>query len=303
VSIDACAACGSSRLRRHLEVRGEIGVEGLIPTTSEFGTALGDIVRCESCGHMQLSPMPSEALLAAAYADAASEDYVGEEAGQRETARRTLALIERHQPRREALLDLGCWVGFLLAEARERGWRRVTGVEPSEFGSAYAREQLGLEVIRAGMFEAALPERAFDAVTLGDVIEHLVDPGAALDRIRGLLRDGGVVWMALPDAGSAVARAMGKRWWSVIPTHVQYFTRSSIGTLLRRHGFEVLELDTAPKAFTVGYYLERVGGYSPVLGRGLKAAAGTVGLAERMWAPDFRDRMMVLAKPTASVSS
>jgi SAM-dependent methyltransferase len=298
VSTDACAACGSGRLRPHLRVRGELGEVGLIPTTSQFGTALGDIVRCESCGHMQLAPMPSEALLATAYADAASDDYVGEEAGQRETARRTLGVIERHQPRRRALLDLGCWVGFLLAEARERGWGRVTGVEPSEFASRYARERLGLEVIRAGLFEAALPERSFDAVTLGDVIEHLTDPGAALERIRALLARDGVVWMALPDAGSAVARAMGRRWWSVIPTHVQYFTRGSMGTLLRRHGFEVLEVGTAPKAFTVGYYLDRIGGYSPALGRGLKAAAGRAGVAERMWAPDFRDRMMVLARPS-----
>lgn len=293
----ACAACGAAELRPHLRVRGEMGAEGLIPTTSQFGTALGDIVRCGSCGHMQLAPMPSEALLAGAYAEAASDDYVGEEAGQRETARRTLQRIESHQPRREALLDLGCWVGFLLAEARERGWGRVTGVEPSEFGSRYARERLQLDVVRAGLFEAELPANGFDAVTLGDVIEHLTDPGAALDRIRPLLTDEGVLWMALPDAGSAVARAMGKRWWSVIPTHVQYFTRASIATLLRRHGFDVLELDTAPKAFTVAYYLERIEGYSPAVGRGLVSAARRAGVAERMWAPDFRDRMMVLARP------
>jgi len=78
---------------------------------------------------MQLSRFPSDADLAEAYADAASDDYVEEEAGQRETARRILAEIERHAPR-GALVDLGCWVGFLLAEARERGWDAV-GVEPS----------------------------------------------------------------------------------------------------------------------------------------------------------------------------
>ena len=66
-----------------------MGDEGLIPTTDRFGSALSDIVRCEHCGHMQLAPMPSDAELEAAYAAAAGEDYVEEEAGQRETARRT----------------------------------------------------------------------------------------------------------------------------------------------------------------------------------------------------------------------
>ncbi len=272
-----------------------MGSDGLIPTTDSFGTALGDIVRCGACGHMQLEPMPDEELLSHAYAAAASEDYIDEEAGQRETARRALERIERYAPRRGKLLDLGCWVGFLLAEARERGWTAV-GVEPSEFGSDYAREHLGLDVITSDLFEAALPSGAFDAVTMGDVIEHLIDPSAALQRIRELTAPAGVLWLALPDAGSRLARAMGRRWWSVLPTHVQYFTRYSIAKLLERNGYEVLEIRTSPKAFTVGYYLERIGGYSPAAARGLVGAASAAGVAERMWAPDFRDRMAVIAR-------
>jgi SAM-dependent methyltransferase len=280
-----------------MAVAGEMGPDGLIPSTDRFGTALGDIVRCVRCGHMQLSPMPDEAMLADAYAGAASDDYVEEEAGQRETARRALERIEWHAPRRERLLDLGCWVGFLLAEARDRGWS-VLGVEPSEFGSTYAREQLGLEVITGDLLSTELSRGSFDVVTMGDVIEHLTDPLEALARIRTLLAPSGVAWLALPDAGSRIARAMGRRWWSVIPTHVQYFTRGSIVALLERAGFQVLELSTAPKAFTLRYYLERAGGYSPRLARALVAAAAAAGVAERMWAPDFRDRMAVIARAT-----
>src|SRR4051794_23725727 len=114
----ACAACGGRDLAAHLAVAGDMGAQGLIPTTDAFGTALSDIVRCGACGHMQLARMPSDAELSEAYGDAASEDYVDEEAGQRETARRILDRVERHTGRGR-LLDLGCWVGFLLAEARE----------------------------------------------------------------------------------------------------------------------------------------------------------------------------------------
>lgn len=290
-----CAACGAAEIRPHLKVAGAAGSQGLIPSTLEFGSALADIARCARCGHMQLDPMPSEELLAAAYRQAASEDYIEEEAGQRETARRALMQIEAQASGRGALIDLGCWVGFLLAEARERGWE-ATGIEPSEFGSTYARDRLGLNVISDDLFSAELPGATFDVVTLGDVIEHLIAPGEALDRIRELLVPGGVLWMALPDAGSHVARAMGRRWWSVLPTHVQYFTRHSMATLLARHGFELLTITTAPKAFSVRYYLDRISGYSPPAGRALGSAAGAIGVADRMWAPDFRDRMAVLAR-------
>jgi SAM-dependent methyltransferase len=291
----ACAACGARGLVSHLRVAGEAGAQGLVPSTDRFGTALADIVRCPACGHMQLERFPPDAQLADAYREAESEDYVGEEAGQRATARAVLDRVERHvQP--GALLDLGSWVGFLLAEARERGWR-TTGVEPSAFASAYARERLGLDVRTDDLLTAELPETSFDAVVMGDVIEHLPRPGAALDRIARLLRPGGAACLMLPDAGSRLARVLGARWWSVIPPHVQYFTRTSLGMLLARHSYEVLELATQPKAFTVRYYLGRAGGYSRGLGRALVGAAERVGLADRLWAPDFRDRMLVIARP------
>jgi SAM-dependent methyltransferase len=286
-----CAACGGPRLRLRWRVAGDPGEQGLIPSTDRFGTALSDIVRCEDCGHMQLAVMESDEQL---LSDAASTDYLVEEPGQRATARRTLNAIERHASP-GALLDVGCWLGFLLDEARVRGWSAV-GVEPSRFASAYARDHLGLDVRTTDLFLAELPQREFDAVVLADVIEHLVDPGAALDRIASLTGPGGVLYLALPDAGSRVARLLGRRWWSVIPTHVQYFTRGSLLTLLRRHGWEALEITTAPKAFTVRYYVGRVGGYSRPLGRALVSGVDFLGVGDRPWAPDFRDRMAVVAR-------
>ncbi|HEX8649109.1 MAG TPA: class I SAM-dependent methyltransferase [Thermoleophilaceae bacterium] len=299
----ACAACASTVLLPHLEVA-DARAEDLIPTTDRFGAALGDIVRCPACSHMQLDRFPTEAELGEAYGEAASDDYVEEEAGQRETARIALERIERFVPAGgsrapRAVLDLGCWVGFLLAVARERGWDTL-GVEPSEFASTYARERLGLDVIRDDLFEADLGGRRFDAVVMGDVIEHLPRPADALDRMAEMLNPGGVVYLALPNAGSRLARRMGARWWSVIPTHVQYFTHASLFTLLRRRGWEPLWAGTAPKAFTVRYYLERIGGYSPPAAKALVGAASAAGVAERMWAPDFRDRMAVIARAPAA---
>jgi SAM-dependent methyltransferase len=250
---------------------------------------------------MQLSPLPAEQDLDAAYGDAESEDYVEEADGQRETARHALARIERHVAPGK-LLDVGAWVGYLVSEADARGWNAM-GVEPSTFASGFARERLGVDVRTGGLFDTDLPTAGFDAVTMGDVIEHFVRPDAALDRIAGLLAPGGVLWLALPDAGSRLARMMGRRWWSVIPTHVQYFTRASIRILLERRGYEVLEIATAPKAFTVRYYLDRVGGYSEPVASALVAAARAAGVADRMWAPDFRDRMMVIARGPAGRGS
>lgn len=280
-----CAACGGGPLLPGLRVAGE--ASDFAPTTDQFGVALGDFHRCPACGHLQLAEMPD---VAAAYAEAVSHDYEAEEVGQRFTARAVLGLLGG--PGR--LLDLGCWVGFLASEAASQGWD-VTGVEPSRWAAERARSR-GVQVIEAPLLDADLPAGSFDAVTLGDVIEHFPDPGAALDRVASLLAPGGVVWIATPDAGSRLARALGRRWWSVIPTHLHLFTRRSLARLLERHGFEVLATGTAPKTFTVAYYLDRLGGYWPPLARAANAMARALGVADRLWTPDFKDRMYVLAR-------
>ncbi len=288
-----CRACGATELAAHLHVRPSAATD-LIPTTDRYGAALSDIVRCRSCGHMQLDRFPSAEELMAAYAEAESSDYVKEEEGQRATARVALERMER-QVERGRLLDLGCWVGFLLADARSRGWE-VTGVEPSSFAATWAREKLDLDVHQEDLMTAALPSACFDAVVMGDVIEHLPDPDRGLERIANLLTPEGIVYLTLPDAGSRVARTLGSRWWSVLPTHVQYFTRESIVVLLRRCGYRPLWIGTAPKAFTVDYYLERLEGYSAPVAAAARGAARTAGIAQRLFAPDFRDRMAVIAR-------
>ncbi len=289
-----CAVCAGRSLAAHLRVAGEPGPEGLAPTTSRYGTALSDVVRCRDCGHMQLADLPSEHELVDAYAAVESADYLEEERGQRVTADALLRRLERHV-RPGALLDAGCWLGFLADEARRRGWHPV-GLEPSRFASDYARTALGLDVRTGDLFGCELEPESFDAVVLADVLEHLPDPGAALDRAAALTRPGGALLLTVPDAGSRMARALGRRWWSVIPTHVQYFTRRSLGTLLAGHEWELLELGTAPKAFSVGYYLERIGGYSSAAAAALVRAAEAAGLAHRLWAPDFRDRICAVAR-------
>lgn len=288
-----CAACSSADLHEHMKV-GSAGDADLVATTTAYGSAPADIVRCGACGHMQVAEFPPDQTLDEAYAEVSEGAYLDEEAGQRATAARALERIEQHVARGR-LCDLGCWVGFLPAVASERGWR-AQGVEPSEFAARFARERMGVEVQQGSLFDADLPAAAFQAVVLGDVIEHLPDPGAALERISGLLAPGGVVYFALPDAGSRVARGLGPRWWSVLPTHVQYFTRHSMRTLLARHGYELEWMATAPKAFTVRYYAERLEGYSPPVASAVAGLTERVGVADRLVWPDFRDRMALVAR-------
>jgi len=89
---------------------------------------------------------------------------------------------------------------------------------------------------------------------------------------------------------------MGPRWWAVIPTHVHYFTRESVAVALRRAGFEPLAGTTSPKTFTFAYYASRLVGYSGLLGNSAVRITEKLGLGDRLCAPDFRDRMLFVAR-------
>jgi hypothetical protein len=87
---------------------------------------------------------------------------------------------------------------------------------------------------------------------------------------------------------------LGSRWWSVLPMHLQYFTRPSVDRLLRAHRFVPRWRGTHAKVFTARYYAERLGGYHAGIGKAAVTLLERAGLAQCLVAPDFRDRLAVL---------
>jgi SAM-dependent methyltransferase len=296
-----CPVCGGETWRPLFRNRGassrNVNAESFVPSSDRFGTTAGETVRCDACGHGSLLEPPSDAVLHEAYQDAEDPLSLEEEAGQVATADRDLTTIER-SVRPGRLLDIGCWTGSFLVAAAQRGWQ-PEGIEPSAWACGRAAER-GCTVHQTTFDDATLPDAALRAVVICDVLEHLPDPGAALDRILAALEPGGVMFATVPDAGSRLARLLGSRWWSVLPMHVQYFTRHSMTELLRRHGFEVATITTHAKVFSTRYYASRLARFAPVGGGIVPAVVQRVGLADRPIGPNFGDRMAIVArKPTS----
>jgi SAM-dependent methyltransferase len=292
-----CPVCGGTRSKLLWRVAGE-GTENGVdpqlfrPSADRYGEPVGTVVRCLDCGHGSLEHPPPPEVLAVAYSGASDPLSTDEGPGQLETARRSLEQIERFVAPGD-LLDVGCWTGSFVAAAAERGWT-ARGIEPSAWAVERAKEH-SLDVRLGDLHSAQVAPGSMRCVVMCDVIEHLLDVEQAIARAADMLEPGGALYLTTPDAGSRLARVMGKRWWSILPMHVQYFTRESMGRLLERHGLRAVFMSSHPKVFTTAYYAQRVGGYSPALARTAVRAATRAGLAQRLIAPDFHDRMQVVA--------
>jgi 2-polyprenyl-3-methyl-5-hydroxy-6-metoxy-1,4-benzoquinol methylase len=198
------------------------------------------VVACESCDLVYVSPRATLAALAQHYNGNESsriQYYLDGEPADRRSFAPVLERLERLQPAKGQLLDVGPNVGSCLALARERGWQ-VAGIEINAEAARYCRETRGLEV-RAGTLEdEPFPPATFDAVLMGDVIEHLPDPRQALVQVRALLKPGGMLLISTPDIAGWAGRAL-----QVKPEeHIYYFSPRTMKAMLEQAGYEVVEI-------------------------------------------------------------
>lgn len=220
----------------------------------------GDLHACERCGSVQQPSLPQGDELLDLYRAMHDEHYLDEEAGRRRTARRLLRMIGSPRGR---LLDVGCGHGLLLDEARTAGWEGL-GLELSARAAAHARDALGLDVREATLAEVDGP---LDAIVLADVIEHLDDPLAALDRCVALLAPGGTLCVVTPDPASRTARLAGARWWGFLPAHTVLIPRATLRSLLAERGLEVVEERYLVRTFTLPYWMAGLAERGGALGR------------------------------------
>jgi SAM-dependent methyltransferase len=216
-------------------------------------------VACADCGLPRLAPLPDPAAAASLYGEGyfsgaehgGYANYLADARLHRSNARRHLRRLARlgaAPPGR--LVELGAAAGFLLDEARAAGWE-VSGAEISAPMRARCRELHGIELAPlrplAGTARAAVANQ---------VLEHLVDPLAALGEIGDLLAPGGLLSLETWDRGALVARASGRRWQQITPPSVLWlWDRAELARLLRRAGFEPLQVRASMKLVSLGTVL------------------------------------------------
>ena len=129
-----------------------------------------------------------------------------------------------------------------------RTTKRVVGVDIEAEIVTTLTEQ-GVSDLFVGDVEAltqsAVPRDDFDVVLLGDLIEHLSNPGLMLDEIRVFLGHGGELIVTTPNAFSlpAFVRFVAGRFREG-DQHVLSFNAYTLANLLRRHGWAVTETQT-----------------------------------------------------------
>lgn len=149
------------------------------------------------------------------------------------------------------MLDIGGSTGVVAHAWARRFGLEATVLDPAPLETAEA-QALGLETIEGLVERHDFGARRFDVVVLCQTIDHLLDVGGTLSRVRELIADDGLLFLDIVDF-----RAAYRRHWSVEEAvkvdHPYYFVEFTAATFLARAGFEILRSNRAADHLHVGY--------------------------------------------------
>jgi 2-polyprenyl-3-methyl-5-hydroxy-6-metoxy-1,4-benzoquinol methylase len=241
-----CDICGTTGALDYLHMEDRLnGVPGTFT-----------IVKCQSCGLLFTNPRPNYNFLESLYSS-----YYDGSVGLLEHQNNSFSdRLKRNIPFRKAyhrlfgnywgevlsksrgrVLDIGCGLGAKLDDLVQLGCE-VSGIEPNPDAAEMCKKrELKVE---CGLVENMIyPENHFDDVILFHVIEHLASPKHVLQKILQILKPGGRVFIACPNADSYLSKFFKEYWagWH-LPFHFYHFTPQTISKLIGLTGFELVKL-------------------------------------------------------------
>ncbi|HOF73841.1 MAG TPA: class I SAM-dependent methyltransferase [Syntrophales bacterium] len=172
--------------------------------------------------------------------------------------REALDRIEGQEGRRGRLLDVGCGCGLFLREALKRGWD-AKGIDPSRESIEYLHATIGDAGIQ-GTLEDFDPGTRYDAVTMINVLDHLAEPWKDATRAASLLRDGGVLYVRVPNGPfhMALCRLLASCGLNgstgrVVVFHNYVLSAAWLTRVLSDRGFSRIEIRNAGLSGFSGY--------------------------------------------------
>lgn len=161
------------------------------------------------------------------------------------------------QKRGGRILDIGSSIGLNADNLKRRGFDTYC-VELSHTIVEFLSGR-GHKAFFGPVGEAGFDEGFFDAVTMLEVLEHVRDPLAELREVFRILKPGGIFVCEVPNLYFQLVKGkiektspyrvlVGKPVYGLMPDiHLNYFSRRTLGAMLRKAGFTSPEFHVKPR--------------------------------------------------------
>jgi 2-polyprenyl-3-methyl-5-hydroxy-6-metoxy-1,4-benzoquinol methylase len=146
------------------------------------------------------------------------------------------------------LLDVGCGLGTFLDLARASGFD-VYGTEVSGYVCNLTKEKMQIPTFHGELANSGMPAKYFDVITMWHTLEHMPDPVANLQKSHELLKDDGLLVVAVPNINNLIMKTLyplvrrkSFRLFSLKhkELHLSHFSNKTLAAILNKTGFEII---------------------------------------------------------------
>lgn len=104
---------------------------------------------------------------------------------------------DKHLPEKEIkILNVGCGPGRSSQYLSK--FSKVTSIEYDKECCEFASEKTGLEIINGSITQLPFSDKSFDLVCAFDVIEHVEDDQLAVNEMKRVVKEDGVIFITVP---------------------------------------------------------------------------------------------------------
>jgi SAM-dependent methyltransferase len=213
-------------------------------------------VRCNSCTLLRSDPV-LDVDLEKLYVDS-TFDYSTEVDGLKKTYFKLVLKALGGKKLHNSVFEVGGGNGFFLEAAKDGGFAKVAGVEPSTEAINAARADIKPFMIASMMKAGVLPDNSFEVGAMFHTLDHLTDPVSTLKDCFTALKPGGVFVVAVHNERSWSARLMGERSPIIDVEHTHLYTRKSGEALFKKIGFVEVKSGAYNNHYSLAYILHLI---------------------------------------------
>lgn len=240
IHIDICPICNSPEIKTMLTCKDNFA------TGEEF-----NIYKCGQCGFAFTQDFPSEKEIGRYYE---SPDYISHtdtdkgiinslyhQARKIALKSKSKIILKYAAVKTGSLLDIGCGTGYFLDRMRHLKWI-ITGIEQSESVRKTAKEKFDIDV-QDSEYLFQIQEKRKDVLTMWHVLEHMEHLDKVVSQLHNILKDDGIIAIALPNKDSYDAAHYKKDWAAYdVPRHLWHFSPLDFEQLANKHKFDVVAI-------------------------------------------------------------
>jgi len=217
-----------------------------INKTKDYSTSNEEfvIVKCQDCEFLFTSPRVKEEKIGEYYKSDKYISHTNSNKGLfnflyqtvRKYAIKTKTKLLLNSIGTKTHLDVGCGTGEFLNSCNIKNIKCI-GIEPSEIARSKAIKNYDLDIrSETNLNQFNMDE--FDSVSMWHVLEHVYDLNKTIEHLNRIIRNNGVLIIAVPNHKSLDAKKYKNYWaaWDV-PIHVNHFCPKTIANLMSKYNF------------------------------------------------------------------